>query len=92
MLKLSGQNSLNELFLYLNYIKSLKNIDHSKTIKFYNFIKSDDFNLLFKKVKQHKNKWITHKINNESIFEFMLNKNSVTFKTIHWTKTVDFNN
>lgn len=92
MLKLSGQNSLNELFLYLNYIKSLENIDHSKTIKFYNFIKSNDFDLLFKKVKQHKNEWITHKINNEPIFDFILNKNSVTFKTTHWTKTVEFDN
>ena len=39
-----------------------------------------------------KNEWITHKINNESIFDFMLNKNSVTFKTTHWIKTVEFDN
>lgn len=92
MLKLTGKNSLSELFLYLNYIKSLENIDHSKTNQFHSFISSNHFKTLFDKVKNNKNEWITHKINGVAVFDFILNEKSVTFKTKHWFKNVEFNN
>lgn len=90
MFKSKGKNSLSELFLYLDYVKSFKNIDHSKTFNFINYINSKNIKELINTANNHKNEWISHVVNDELLFDFMLTENSVTFKTKHWFKTVEF--
>ena len=90
MFKLKGKNSLSELYLYLNYVKSIKNIDHSLTYDFINFTHNEGLIELINKLQKNKNEWISHMNNGEYFFDFMITEKGVTFKTNHWHKTVDF--